>query len=347
VKAYWALGGTALLLACSPQPQASPSVSERIYVSNERGDSVVAIDPLAGSVVQTFSPGRRPRGLMLSPDGTRLYVAVSGSPVAAPGTDESKLPPADHRSDGIAVINLSSGRVDRTLNAGTDPETFALSPDGTTMYVSNEDVGGVSAVAVSGGRETVSSKVGEEPEGIVATPDGKRLFVACEASDYVAMLDAATLHVTKTIALKGRPRGLLLAADGKTIYVSVESAGKLALLSAADGALIKQIDLARGDPKLRPMGMIEAGGHLFVTTGRAGAVLEIDPAAGTVVRRIAAVGARPWGIGITSDQTMLVTANGPFGDVAVIDRVSGKLVRTVKAGDGPWGVASRAGSGAQ
>jgi YVTN family beta-propeller protein len=57
------------------------------------------------------------------------------------------------------------------------------------------------------------------------------------------------------------------------------------------------------------------------------------------LRRIEGVGARPWGIAIAGSN--LVTANGPSGDVTFIDRTSGKVIRKVPVGRGPWGVASK------
>lgn len=334
------------LLACShPAPQATV---ERFYVSNERGNNVVAVDPLQGKVVATFAVGRRPRGLLLSPDGAKLYVAISGSPIGGPGVDESKLPPPDRAADGIAVIDLASGKIERMLQAGDDPETFAMSADGRTLFVSNEDKGAVSSVSVDGSRATLTQPVGEEPEGAAVMPDGLHLFIACEASDYVAMLDARTLKTIKTIPIEGRPRGALLSKDGNALYVSVESGGKLAVISTADGALQRQIDLAKGDKSVRPMGIVEGpGGHLFVTTGRGAAVLEVDPKAGKIVRSLAGVGARPWGIGITRDGKTLATANGPSGDISLIDRVGLQVTRKVKVGDGPWGIADMSGGGAQ
>ena len=312
---------------------------DRIYVSDERGNTVLALEPASGKILQQIRPGVRPRGLALSPDGSQLYVAVSGSPIAGPDARKGDNGPTDHRADGIAVIDTSSGAVARVLQAGTDPETFALSPDGRTLFVSNEDQGTVTAVSVDGSRANRSARVGEEPEGVAVTPDGARLFVACEASDHVAVLDARTLQLVDTIPVEGRPRSALMSADGSRAYISVENGGKLAVIATADNRILRQIDLAGRDKTLRPMGMAEApGGHLFVTTGRAGAVIEIDPASGVVVRRIDHVGARPWGIGLTRDRRYLVTANGPSNDIAFIDRVSGVIVRKAPAGVGPWGV---------
>ena len=86
--------GAALLLlsACDrspaqPPPQASAtpaSSGPRVYVSDETGTEVVVVDPVAGKVLQKIAIGKRPRGLSLSPDASRLFVALSGSPIGGP-----------------------------------------------------------------------------------------------------------------------------------------------------------------------------------------------------------------------------------------------------------------------
>src|SRR5665647_477715 len=81
-----------------------------IFVSNEDGNDVTVISAKTDSVVATIDPGQRPRGVRVSPDGKYLIVAVSGSPKAGPGVDEKTLPPADRSKDGIALIDLSTGK---------------------------------------------------------------------------------------------------------------------------------------------------------------------------------------------------------------------------------------------
>ena len=82
---------------------------------------------------------------MLS-DGQTLLVALSGSPIAGPGVDESKLPPADRKADGIGVVDLRAMKVSRIMTSGPDPETFAMSPDEKTALPverrHRRDVGG-------------------------------------------------------------------------------------------------------------------------------------------------------------------------------------------------------------
>src|SRR5688500_11392671 len=85
--------------AATPPPAAAdapaPPSGPRIFVTNETSGDLSVIDAGSRKVIATIPLGKRPRGLQVSPDGTRVYVALSGSPVAGPGVDESKLPPPD------------------------------------------------------------------------------------------------------------------------------------------------------------------------------------------------------------------------------------------------------------
>src|SRR5207342_2541754 len=150
---------------------------------DETGGAVIVIDAATGQIVERIAVGKRPRGIRVSRDGTSLFVALSGSPIAGPGVDESKLPPADRSADGIGVVDLASRSVVRKLKSGQDPESFALSPDGKTMYVSNEETSEMSVLDVASGDVTRRVKVGEEPEGVTVRPDGREVYVTSEGDN--------------------------------------------------------------------------------------------------------------------------------------------------------------------
>jgi YVTN family beta-propeller protein len=84
----------------------------------------------------------------------------------------------------------------------------------------------------------------------------------------------------------------------------------------------------------------EDGRLLYVTTGRAGAVLEIDPQAGRIVRTFDAVGKRPWGLALSRDGRKVYTANGPAGDISVVELASGRVANRISVGGSPWGIVS-------
>jgi YVTN family beta-propeller protein len=90
-----------------------------VYVSNEVSGDVSVIDPNTNSVTASIPVGKRPRGIHASPDGTRVYVALSGSPRMAPGVDQQRGL-ADRTADGIAVID--GGKKTAFWRVGSDPE---------------------------------------------------------------------------------------------------------------------------------------------------------------------------------------------------------------------------------
>src|SRR4051794_38317524 len=69
--------------AAAPAP--APASGVRLYVSDETGGNVIVIEPDSGQVIERIAVGKRPRGIVLSLDGTELLVALSGSPIAGPG----------------------------------------------------------------------------------------------------------------------------------------------------------------------------------------------------------------------------------------------------------------------
>jgi len=58
-------------------PQAVPP-PYYVYVTNERGGDLSVIAGGVNEVVATIPLGKRPRGIKVSPDGTQLFVALSG-----------------------------------------------------------------------------------------------------------------------------------------------------------------------------------------------------------------------------------------------------------------------------
>src|SRR5690606_9932999 len=116
--------------------------AERAYVSNEDGQSVSVIDTQSAEVIATIPVGKRPRGLKLNDDGTRLYVAVSGLPKCPPSMpdEECAKHERDLAADGVAVVDTRAQKTIQLLKAGSDPEQFDLSADRQRMYVANEDI---------------------------------------------------------------------------------------------------------------------------------------------------------------------------------------------------------------
>jgi PQQ-dependent catabolism-associated beta-propeller protein len=325
-------------------PERPAAAGPLVYVSTEEGGEVVAIDPAAAVVVTRIPVGKRPRGVRLSLDGKLLYVALSGSPRAAPGVDESKLPPADRAADGVGVVDLRTHALMRTLRSGQDPESFDLSRDGKTLYVSNEETAEMTVLDLASGRVKRKVGVGHEPEGVTLRPDGKVVYVTSEQDNLVVAVATGTFKVLAQMPTGPRPRSVTFTRDGTTAFVTSENGAQVTLLDAVhdkpDGS-IKIEAVAKTPLGPRPMGSVLSpdGKTLYVSCGRGESVAVIDVASRKVVRMLDGVGARPWGIGVSRDGARLFTANGPSNDVSIIDAATGTVTARVKVGGLPWGVA--------
>ena len=331
--------GLLLTAACTrePEPQA-PAGAYRVYVTNEGSGELSIIDPAARTVVGRVALGKRPRGIIASPDQRLLYIALSGSPIAGPGVDESRLPPADKSADGIAVFDVAAGKVLRVLRGISDPEQVAVSPDGAMLYVASEDSGRVMFMDARTGTIRATLVVGGEPEGLAASPDGKLVYATSEEDSTIAVIDAVQPRVLAHIPVGQRPRSIAFDPPGARAFVTGENDASLSVIDVASGKVAKRATIS--GQTVRPMGVaVSPAGAVFVTTGRGGKLARFD-AATLAPAGDAQVGERPWGVALSPDGAFAFTANGPSNDVAMVDSASMKVAARFKVGDRPWGVAT-------
>ena len=321
----------------APVPASSPR--QDIYATNEADGTLSVIDARSLQVVATIALGKRPRGLVVSPDGRELFVALSGSPASGPGVDESRLPPPDHAADGIGVVDLAQRKVVRTLRGISDPEQLALSPDGKRLYVASEDSGKLVVFDVASGRILTQLAVGGEPEGVGTSADGRLVCATSETNGSVALIDARANRVLHLVKVGHRPRNCPYSRDGRRLYVPSEVDATLSVIDVTRGSLQQTFTLP--GTGARPMGIVLSPDDRFayLTTGRGGHLLKIDLAIGKVDASVA-VGERPWGVALSADGRHLYTADGPSDTVSVIDTATMRRSAAVQVGKKPWGVAA-------
>jgi YVTN family beta-propeller protein len=314
-------------------------------VSNERSGDVTLIDGSSQQVLATIPVGKRPRGIHASPDGKILFVALSGSPISGPRhvgpanpllDDDEKARP-DHSLDGIGLVDLATKKFLRKIPAGTDPEQFAVSPDGKKLYIANEDASAISILDTASGQVEQQIPVAEEPEGVVFSPDGKSVYATCETAGDIFIINTAQNKSVAHFVVGGRPRNVAFTPDGSRAFIPSESTGVLHIIDTEEQKPIGEIQLTTNS---RPMCLVMSkdGKKLYASTGWGAAICVIDVATGKIVSSIK-VGPRPWGFDISPDGKQLFVANGPSNDISVVDLTSGKETARIKVGQSPWGVA--------
>jgi len=96
----------ALAVSCTHKPSGPLA-----FVTNERDGTITVIDTKTDTVYSTIKVGGRLRGIRLSPDKQRIWVAISYPTNQSQGEDK------------IAELDLN-GKVVAKYEAGTDPENF-------------------------------------------------------------------------------------------------------------------------------------------------------------------------------------------------------------------------------
>ena len=292
------------------------------YVSSEKDEALTLIDLATLSVKGTIPTCKRGRHVQLTPDG-KIMVACTDSNAAD-------------------VIDPATGKSLRRIPLGDEPEAFDISPDGKTIYVSNEDEGEVSFVDALTGKTLQSIKVGKEPEGVKVSVDGKTLYVTSEVASLVHVIDVASGKIVKNVKVGTRPRRMAITPDGKELWVTNELDASVSIVNTADhtvAATLKfQVKGARAED-ITPVGiaMTRDGKRAFVSLGKANHVAFIDVAARKVTDLVL-VGKRAWNVTLDKAEARLYVVNGLSDDVTVVDVAGAKAIKSIPVGRVPYGL---------
>ncbi len=347
------------ILCLAQAAQAGSPEHFRLYVSNERAGTITVIDAGNLKVIDTIPVGKRPRGIHASPDGCKVYVALSGNPIAgpphkgapakaagasgqpaaAPGKDDEDESPmkADKSADGIGVIDVDKGKLIDKLLVGSDPEEFALSRSGSELYISNEDVKTASVVDLRSGKIAHVVPIAQEPEGVATAPDGKTFYVTCEAGGQVFVVDASSFQVIGQFSVPPRPRTVAFLQGASIAFIPSETTGQLNVVDTANYKVLRTLDLPPGSLPMSVQ-ISPDSRRVYVSNGRGGTVSVIDSRSYELLNSIH-VGTRPWGMVVSPDGKYLYTANGPSDDISVVDLTTDKEIARVRTGESPWGIA--------
>ncbi len=191
-----------LTVACSAA--ALGKESGTVFISSEKDNVITVLDGKTHQQIAVIDTTcKRPRHMQLTNDRERL-ITLCGD-------------------DGSAVIiDVASKKVVDKIKLQEGAEMFDLSPDGKTLYFTNEDEAQVVFVDLSAKKVSKEIKVAEEPEGILATPDGKTLYVTSEVASLVHVIDVADGKVIKNIPVGKRPRRFALTPNGQELWVTNE-----------------------------------------------------------------------------------------------------------------------------
>jgi len=262
--------------------------------------------------------GSLPASMVLSPDGSRLVVVLSG-----------------WREQGIQIVDLVEKRVTQTLKQEAAFLGAAFSPDGEHLYVSggNEDV--IYCYTWARGEATFERKIvlgtkkedgtgSRYPAGLAVSSHGKYLYVAENVANDLAVVDAVSNQVVQRFATDRYPYAVVVSTSGD-VYVSAWDGDTVSMFHAGDDgrlAYLERIAVGRHPSALL---LNASGSRLFIALDSIDEIAVLDTARRNVIQGISdrasaapAEGSTPDALALSADGATLYVAEADNNSVAVI-----------------------------
>jgi YVTN family beta-propeller protein len=138
--------------------------------------------------VKSIKIGRYPRGIAVSADSSKAYVAEMGG-------------------SNIHEINLTDF-TKKLIPIGVNPRAVVLSPDNSKMYVTLNMAGKVAAWDLVNHKSLGSVKTGKAARSLAISSDGTALFVVNFLSGTLSKVRASDLKVLQTVKVCASPIGI-------------------------------------------------------------------------------------------------------------------------------------------
>lgn len=173
-----------------------------VYISNWPDDNVLVFDPRTKQVTKTIAVGQGPGGIVISPDGRRLYVALK-------------------TGGAIAVIDREQNATIDTISvAGSEPFGIGITPDGTRLLVNDYRNGGQTHIVDIASKEVLASlSTGPRPEQVAVNPEGSLAYVTSWAGNATTVIDLTNYSSISRFTTT-RAVGVALDPLGRWFYVS-------------------------------------------------------------------------------------------------------------------------------
>jgi len=210
--------------------------------------------------------------------------------MAAAGTDDGYLSPLDVIADStgktlyvaeatagqVAVFDVASGEVTKTISLPTVIGGLALAGDGSRLYATGAVPDGrVFVIDLSAGTVVKEIPVGHTPGALVLSPDAKTLYVCNRFNNSVSAIDLASGVETDQIAVPREPVALAITADGKTLFVANHlpagvadgsyAAAEVSVIDTATREVVQSIQLPNGSMGLHDVAIAPDGKYAYAT----------------------------------------------------------------------------------
>jgi YVTN family beta-propeller protein len=297
--------------SANPTPSSPGGTVRKAYVGLF-GDQAVAVLDTSTNKVLTTIPVTALDGLVITPDGKKVYVASTDS-----GT--------------VKVIATETDAVIGSIPVGAKAAGLTITPDGRHVVAS---VGGANEVVIldtSTDAVVSQTTVGAaHSSGISA--DGRYAYVGSQVTTApaVVVVDITGATPPVTFRVDKSPRALAWTSWGK-LYFSAVGVDALEVMDLTTGALGTPIPTGGSPHDTRPT---VDGKFELVVSQTVGDLELVDPSTNAVAAKIP-TGKMPHWIALTADGAQAYVTNEGDDNLVVVDLAKRAVVATVAIGKAP------------
>jgi YVTN family beta-propeller protein len=331
-KGEWNVGTNAIGAVFSPDGATAYVANEGTRGSPGLPGSITVVDASSGATVTTIPVGYYLQWMVISSDGSKLYVDSYDSAYYG----------------HVVAIDTATNTVSQVIEVSDILGPMALTPDGSTMYIAfwfpgNGNPEGVLVIDTASLSVITTIPIGISG-GLAITPDGKYVYAGYSPSSGpgdavdVAVIDTSTNSVVATIPLSpslGAPL-VQISPDGSMVWVS-ESGGTnsansfITVIQTATNQVSGTISLLGG---LTPGSIVFApdGKQAYVAAFPQPVVEVVDVSTMAAVAEIYPL-SNPSGLAVSPDGTTLLIPNTGTTRTTAVSESKGSLLASIPVGD--------------
>ena len=193
-----------------------------LFVTLPKARKLALVDPDAGRVLEQIDLGRKPKRLAVSPDGRRLYVLLHDRP------------------GGVAVIDIASRTVEKTIATGSFPTDFGLTRDGRRLVAASFDDDNVTVIDTESLTPIATWPVGTGL-GLVVHPTKPILYSMESFDGAVHVLNFETGEPITDLTPGEFPTYSAITADGRVLYIVNQDSHNVAKFDTETNERIERI----------------------------------------------------------------------------------------------------------
>ncbi|MEK4235841.1 Ig-like domain-containing protein [Paenibacillus sp. FSL H7-0714] len=231
----------------------------------------------------------------------------------------------------VDVIDLTNLSVEKAkIKVGNQPNSAAINPNKTQVFVTNRADGTVSVIDPSTDTVISTIAVGTWPHGVAFNSDGSKAYVANYSSNSVSVINTATLSVIRTISVSDNPVAMVVIGD--RLYLTQSGRSEVSVLDVKSDTVISKIPVSSS-----PYGLSvnPAGSKIYVATV-SGTTLDVIDTVTNKVEATIPVGGPAYATEVSPDGSKVYVVNALSNSVTVVNAITNQVETTMSVGSTPY-----------